>query len=257
MRKSEDRKQDILNVLKTRSTATVSELAERFGVSKETIRLDLDYLEQKGFINRVFGGAVLKGGNAEIPFQFRKIERNDIKEELAKELIRHVPDDSVVYLTSSSTNLHLCNYLKLKKNLTIFTNSFEIVSALQDTKHTLIVIGGQFYNIGKRMIGPYAMEMIKDIYFDLCICGMDGCKDIDGPATQSQSEHLYIQKVLSQSRKKYLVSDQSKFSHPAQYKFAAFRDFDLLLFDRLSKQNKQIIERSTDARKTKLIELNI
>lgn len=257
MRKSEERKQDILNVLKTDSAATVSELAERFGVSNETIRLDLDYLEQKGLINRVYGGAVLKKGNAEIPFQFRKTEHNNIKKELARELIRHVPDDSVIYLTSSSTNLQLCSYLKIRKNLTIFTNSFEIISALQDTKHTLIVIGGQFYNIGKRMIGPYAAEMIKDVYFDLCICGMDGCKDIDGPATQSQSEHLYIQKVLAQSRKKYLVSDQSKFSHPAQYKFAQFKDFDLLLFDVLSKQNKQIILHNIDTRKTKLIEMKI
>ena len=243
--------------MKTESTATVSDLAERFGVSNETIRLDLDVLEQKGLVNRVYGGAVLKKGNAEIPFQFRKTERSNIKKELAKELIRYIPDDSVIYLASSSTNLQVCGYLKLKKNLTIFTNSFEIVSALQDTKHTLIVVGGQFHSIGRRMIGPYATEMIKDVYFDVCISGMDGCKDTDGPATQSQSEHLYFKKILSQSRKKYLVSDHTKFSQPAQYRFAQFKDFDLLLFDRLSEADRTTITNNIDPRTTKLIELDI
>ncbi len=253
--KNEKRREAITDKITMERSVSVRELSEEFKVSNETIRLDLEYLEKKGILVRIHGGAVLRNEAAEVPFAIRKQEHNEIKKSLARNLLRYIKDDSVLFIASSSTNLYLCSLLKLKKNLTIFTNSFEVISLLQDTRHTLFVIGGQFYDHGKRMIGPYAMNMIQDIYFDMCICGMDGCKGLTGPATKSHSEHNFIKMVIQHSDQKVLISDQSKFDAPANYQFADFHDFDYFFSEPLKPQHQQFFEQYPDHRPKHIIEV--
>lgn len=253
--KNEKRREAITDKITMERTVSVRDLSEEFKVSNETIRLDLEYLEKKGILVRVHGGAVLRNEDAEVPFSIRKQEHNEIKKSLASNLLRYIKDDSVVFIASSSTNLYLCSLLKLKKNLTVFSNSFEVISLLQDTKHTLFVVGGQFYDHGKRMIGPYALNMIKDIYFDMCICSMDGCKGLDGPATKSHFEHNFIKMVIRHSNQKVLISDQSKFDATANYRFAKFQDFDYFFTDTLNAEHKQLLERNGSNRPKHIIEV--
>jgi DNA-binding transcriptional ArsR family regulator len=54
-----ERRQQILDTLRARRTVTVVELARQLGVSEMTIHRDLRELEERGLIQRVFGGATL------------------------------------------------------------------------------------------------------------------------------------------------------------------------------------------------------
>ena len=56
--KSTQRRKEILAMLKARGGISVGEIAERFGVSKMTGHRDLEQLEQRGAVKRIFGGAV-------------------------------------------------------------------------------------------------------------------------------------------------------------------------------------------------------
>lgn len=107
-----------------------------------------------------------------------------------------------------------------------------------DSKHTLFIVGGQFYKNSLRSIGLFANEMIKDIHFDLCICSMDGCKNMTGPGTKSQYEHLFIKNIINNSYKKILLSDYTKFDTYANYQFAKFDDFDYVIIE--SNKNKSL-----------------
>ena len=48
-----------MELITRQRTVTNAELMERFGVSIETVRRDLDYLEQQGVLRKVYGGAAL------------------------------------------------------------------------------------------------------------------------------------------------------------------------------------------------------
>ncbi|MCF0106741.1 MAG: hypothetical protein HUJ53_08275 [Holdemanella sp.] len=100
-----------------------------------------------------------------------------------------------------------------------------------ESKHSLFIVGGKIYKNGLRSIGSYANEMVKDIHFDLCICSMDGCKDLTGPGTKSQVEHLFIKNIIHNSQKKMLLSDYTKFDIYANYQFADFSDFDYVIVE--------------------------
>ncbi len=47
----------ILELVNERGRITVVELAEQVGVSEVTIRQDLNYLEEQGFLKRIHGAA--------------------------------------------------------------------------------------------------------------------------------------------------------------------------------------------------------
>ena len=54
----DNRKQQILSLLTARGYTNVTELAARFNVTTETIRRDLNELEQENLVKRIHGGAI-------------------------------------------------------------------------------------------------------------------------------------------------------------------------------------------------------
>lgn len=54
-----ERKNEILGRLRNEKRVLVSELAEYYNVTEETIRRDLDKLEKEGYATKTYGGAIL------------------------------------------------------------------------------------------------------------------------------------------------------------------------------------------------------
>ena len=55
-----DRREKIIALLNRDGMVKANELVEQYGVSMETIRRDLEYLEKRGLVDRVYGGAILR-----------------------------------------------------------------------------------------------------------------------------------------------------------------------------------------------------
>ena len=57
---AQERQTEIINMLTQRGgIVKMTEIAQRFGVSNETVRRDLEFLQEQHLIQRVYGGAVL------------------------------------------------------------------------------------------------------------------------------------------------------------------------------------------------------
>lgn len=61
---AKDRIQAIKQMVANDKKVTVSNLSSIFQVTEETIRRDLEKLEDEGFLTRTYGGAVLNFGSA-------------------------------------------------------------------------------------------------------------------------------------------------------------------------------------------------
>ncbi|MDQ0361459.1 DeoR/GlpR family DNA-binding transcription regulator [Breznakia pachnodae] len=238
-RKNDIRRLEIQAILQEKQDVKVEYLAEALNVSLETIRADLTFLEDRGFLYRYHGGAKIRDSIIDIPMDIRTKERVHDKRKIAEKTLEQIKDDDVVYLDPSSTALYLGKLLKLKRNLTIVTNSLELVNTLQDTKHRLIIIGGDYSVSGKRTIGDFALQVLNSIYFDLCVLGMDGCMNLDGPANIDSDELAINQSVMKKSKRKILVSDASKFQKTAYFQYAAFDQFDVFVTTKLKVEDKK------------------
>lgn len=242
MSKNNDaRRSEIERLILDKQTLQVEELSSILGVSLETIRNDLSYLEKKGILYRTHGGAKLRNSNIDIPMEIRLQENILEKKAIAQEVIKHIKNDDILYIDPSSTALHVAKYLKLRKNLTIVTNSLELILLLHDSKHNIIMVGGAYCQEGRRCSGNFSLHIIESIHFDLCILGMDGCKNSDGPNSMDADEVLMNKHVMDRSDKVMIVSDASKFKKKSNYQYTKFESIDILISGTLDQEDRERI----------------
>lgn len=91
--------------------------------------------------------------------------------------IRFIQDDSIVYLDPGSTCLQLAKLLRLKKNITVLTNSLPIGDIICDSGLELIMAGGKLQKKGRAFIGYYTTNVIDSIRIDIAFLGCDGFQD--------------------------------------------------------------------------------
>lgn len=243
MSKSNDlRRNEITKIILAREKVRVEELAKELNVTAETIRSDLTFLEAKGILYRTHGGATLRNSIIEIPMDIRIRERAAEKKALAYKAINYIEDDDTIFIDPSSTALPLGILLRIKKNLTIVTNSYELIPILAESDHTVLFVGGEYSRTGKRTFGPYSMDMIESIYYDMCITGVDGCKNINGPGTGNADAAMINKRVMKRSKKKMIITDSSKFDNTSPYQYANFEDIDILITNTLRPEDRERIK---------------
>ena len=233
MKAGEIRREEIEKYIFINEEVHVNELAKLFDVTPETIRADLALLEQKGVLHRTHGGAVIRMYNSETPMEIRKKERTEQKRSISYEAINYVKDDDFVFIDASSTAFTLGRLLRLRKNLTIITNSYDLLMIIANSDHKVIFLGGVYSRLGKRTEGSYAVDMIDSLSYDVAFIGMDGCAGIDGPATIIEDARNINRHVMKRSKRNVLISDNTKFHKDAKYQFAKFEEFDVLITDKL------------------------
>ena len=57
---NQKRRAEIAKMIEEQQAVTNKELMDNFGISIETVRRDLNYLESQGVLTKVYGGAVKK-----------------------------------------------------------------------------------------------------------------------------------------------------------------------------------------------------
>ncbi len=144
---AQERYKFILDSLQDQHTVRAAKLASALGVSTETIRRDLEYLEKENQLIRVYGGAsLLQYETRQVPYDFRLAANADEKVNLARTALKYVSEGTSIILDHSSTCCVFARELKKHfSNLTIVTNSLEILNVFSDTPtYNIIFLGGTF-----------------------------------------------------------------------------------------------------------------
>ena len=111
-----ERKNEILSILQKEQRVLVSELSQRYNVTEETIRRDLEKLEREGFVKKTYGGAVLnKHITMDMPLKIREQTNRKEKQAIARKVASLVEEGDCMMLDSSSTSLMIAQELKKKK----------------------------------------------------------------------------------------------------------------------------------------------
>ena len=171
-----ERRNEILEKLQTDRRVVVSELSQIYEVSEETIRRDLDKLVNDGYAIKSYGGAVINENmNIDLPFNIRK-NRNVIgKQRIAELVAKIVQDGDSIMLDASSTAVYIAKGLKDKKNLTLITNSMEIVIELLDMSDWRVLSTGGVSREGSfALVGTQTNRMLQSYHADKAIISCKG-----------------------------------------------------------------------------------
>lgn len=150
-----DREQAILSELDSVGRVRVADLAQRFGVSAVTVRKDLDALENRSLLRRVWGGAISAGPIDEGSFQKRLGHAVAAKQAIARAAAQLVTNGDVIALDSSSTCFYLAQLLLDHRNLVVVTNSLRSADMLMENSSALVFLpGGVLRRAAASVTGP-------------------------------------------------------------------------------------------------------
>lgn len=212
-----ERQEYIVRVVNERGSARVSELAELCGVTEETIRRDLDRLEEDGRLKRSHGGAVslrdsdAAGGQQEIPYYVREITHAEEKRRIAEEAAHHIRPGERILLDGSSTAWYVARILP-DMPLTVLTNSVRVAAELGGKeKIEVLTTGGLMSHRSLSFVGPLAERALDDFHIEKAFLS---CKGIHPERGISESTGLQAEikrKMAAIADHVYLLADASKF----------------------------------------------
>ena len=158
-----ERKNEILNKLRTEQRVLVSDLAAHYNVTEETIRRDLDKLEKDGYATKTYGGAIW--GNitkSDLSYTIRNKTNVEAKNEIAELVSTLIEDGDHLMMDDSSTSLFTARRLKEKKDLTIITNSVGLVVELAGMETwTILSTGGQLKRESLALVGARSLDALR------------------------------------------------------------------------------------------------
>lgn len=229
-----ERRNEILAKLQEESKVLVSDLSQYYVVTEETIRRDLEKLEQEGFAKKTYGGAILCDNlNLELPYNVRKRTNVKEKQEIAKLAGGLIKDGDRIMLDSSSTSLYIAKSIKRCKNITVITNSIEILLELADKPDWKVLSTGGLLKEGAlSLVGQQAESMIDNYHVDKVIIS---CKGIDREYGITDSNELDVQikrHYLKAAKQRILAADSSKFDKISFMKMCDLSEMDVLVTDK-------------------------
>ena len=227
-----ERRQKILEKIKQEHRVYVSELSKIFDVTEETIRRDLDKLEEEDLIRRDYGGAVLNSYISEdLSFLKRSLINGDLKNRIAQKAQSLIDDDSTIMMDSSSTCLTLLNFLRTRKNLTVITNSIRLAYDFSGASFKIISAGGFLRGKSFALTGALTCDNLKNYFVDYAILSCKGI-DIERGVMESNDEESAVKQVMiAQAKKVILLVDSSKFDKISFAKTCDFSKISILVTD--------------------------
>ena len=229
-----ERRNAILSKLASDGKVIVSDLSQEFNVTEETIRRDLEKLDNEGLAKKTYGGAiVVEGHGTDLPFSVRKKVNVELKENIAQQIADMIDDGSYLMLDASSTAIRVTKYIKNKNNLTIVTNSVEILLDLADKSGwNVFSTGGSLKNGSLSLVGASAEKMIRGFHVDLAICSCKGLDMSMGISDSNEKDAQIKQAIFAAADKKILAVDSTKFNKCSFVKVSDLKDIDVLVTDR-------------------------
>ena len=227
------RQSEIIQIIRSEGQVTVDGLAERFGVAAQTIRRDLTELDQAGRVRRVHGGAMLPSSIANIGYQERRSLHGLEKQAIAAACAADIPEGSSVFLNIGTSTEAVAHELLHHHDLMVVTNNINVANILAANPDcAVIVAGGELRRSDGGLVGTITRHAISQFKVDLAVIGCSALDD-DGDMLDFDIQEVSAsQTIIRQSRKVFLVADQSKFARTAPARIASLTEIDTLYTDK-------------------------
>ena len=210
----EERRQHIVALAQQHGRVLVEELSESLGISRITIRKDLDYLQSRGALQRTHGGALLPGPGAlsDPSLQEKEGLHSKEKQRISAAAVSLVKEGQCVLLDSGTTTTAITRALKSFSQLTIITNAVNIAAELSGTNFEVLLTGGSLRKNSFSLVGPLAEDMLRDMHADILFLGVDGFDIEFGLTTPNMMESRVNRAMVKAASMVVAVCDSTKFN---------------------------------------------
>ncbi|EPK9176606.1 MULTISPECIES: DeoR/GlpR family DNA-binding transcription regulator [Enterobacterales] len=231
---NQPRLDEIQRILSHEKRVRVSELADKFVVAEETIRRDLRYLEERGVLRRVHGGAILPVASEEQPLQIRSRIKPRAKIRIGELASGLIEEGMALFLDTGTSTLALAQQLKRFSGLKIITNSMDIAVLLtQQSENAVTLTPGRVRRIDNALIGPHTLEFARQFHYDIAFMGIGAVDRENGFMDYEEPEALLRRVLSTHCRQSVILADEGKFGLRTYVKTLPFSAVNTLVTNAL------------------------
>lgn len=229
----ERRRDAILELARDSNELKVDEIAERFGVSRETIRRDLAQLDARGLLRRVHGGALKPQTATEAPFRERLIDNAEAKQRIARTAARLFEDNDTLMIDTGSTTEAFASELAGAGQFTVITNSTEVAGRLHrgGSVSRVYLIGGEYRGETGEVLGSVVLDQISRYRADHAVLTVGAIDAADGFMDYDVEEAMVARAMIRQAQRVTVIADHSKFGRIAMAKVCDLASITRLVTD--------------------------
>lgn len=190
-----------------------SVLAQRLGVSAETVRRDIEELTRLGLVSRTYGGAAGRQLGLQPEFQDRSTLAVEERDAIARAAIELVKPGDVLMIDSGSTTARFAHALALAaRRLTVITNCFAVANALvQQSEVRVLFCPGEFSSRERGVYGSETCSFLQRFYADVAFIGASGLT-VEGP-TDVETQACWVKRaMIERAERGVLLLDATKFN---------------------------------------------
>lgn len=212
MSKKTKRHESILTALEENPTMRSAALAEKLGVSQETVRRDLSELEAGGKISRTYGGAV-RNRTPEPGLEERMVEFVAERQGIASLALDMIGDIDNLYIGGGATTLHFARALRAtKRRITVITAAFSVASELAANPLIQVMALPGIVEPSEGLVhGPETVAAIANYQTGLAVVGASGV-NADGPSDALLHAAEVYAAMIQNADETFVLADHSKFN---------------------------------------------
>jgi DeoR/GlpR family transcriptional regulator of sugar metabolism len=234
--KAAKRHQIILGAIAEHGQASVTELAERLGVSVVTVRDDLRILESERQLVRTRGGALPMAAGAarsELPLELSSKANAAAKKAIGAAAAALVKAGQTVIVDVGSTTTALAEALSpALTDITVITNAINIALLLE--RHdscSIVVTGGTLRRLQHSLVAPLGTTLLERLNADIAFIGCNGVDARRGFTNSNLAEAEIKQAMIASAGRTVILADHSKLGVVAGAFVAGLTEVDLLITD--------------------------
>ncbi|WP_099021325.1 DeoR/GlpR family DNA-binding transcription regulator [Mycolicibacterium palauense] len=228
----DDRRAAILEMVMGAGSVKIEDLPEEFGVSLMTVHRDLDTLVSQGLIRKTRGlVTALPSTLSEASTEFRARQNVAAKRAVAQVALEMIEPGQSVIIDDSTTGLSLVGQLADRQPLTVITNFQSALDQLTSQPGlNVIALGGLYYPWCRAYMGSLTINALRSIRADVAL--MSTSAVTDGICFHQHHDTVLVKRAMFESaRTRIAYLDHSKFEQRALHAFGPLRDFDTVIVD--------------------------
>lgn len=227
------RREKIQDYLAVHQIARTADLMELLETSEATVRRDLEWLEQKGFLERTHGGAILNQRVVyEQEYQQRAQHFPEEKKRIGELAASLIEEGDIVFINSGTTATQVLHHIPRNPRITVFTNNVSPLVDIGDPGFQLFVTGGEYQARSNSLAGRFALDSVNLVFANKAILGVDGISLKHGLTVPTNPEAEIVRKMIERTKGQVIIAaDHSKWGSVSNFPVAHIEKMDTLVTD--------------------------
>lgn len=213
--------------------ARTADLMNLLETSEATVRRDLEWLEQKGTLERTHGGAILSQRVIfEQEYQQRAQHFPEEKKRIGEFAASLIEEGDIVFINSGTTATQVLQHIRSDSRITVFTNNVNAALELGEPGFHYYLIGGEFHARSNSLAGRFALDNLNMVFANKVILGVDGVSLKHGCTVPTNAEAEVVRKMIERTKGQVIVvADHSKWGAVSNFPVANIDEIDKLVTD--------------------------